>query len=73
VEGSVGVRETIELALRLHPDTTAVAVIEARRNFWWKIAHSELLRHDGEVREIDILDLQAPGRLRALPHSLPIP
>jgi PAS domain S-box-containing protein len=74
VEGSVGVRETIELALRLHPDTTAVAVIEARRNFWWKIAHSELLRHDGEVREIDILGPPGTGTLESIaalpPHTV---
>jgi len=55
VEGSIGLGETIDLALRLEPDTKAVAVIDAGRNFWWGIAHSELLRRQGKVREIDIL------------------
>ena len=54
VGSSVGLRETIDLALRLQPDTKAVAVIDASHHFWWTVAH-ELLRHEGEVREIDIL------------------
>ena len=55
VTTSPGLRETIDLALRLHSDTTAIAVIDAAPGFWWRVAHAELLRHQDTVREIDIL------------------
>ena len=74
VEGSVGLRETIDLALRLEPDTKAVAVIDAGHNFWWTIAHSELLRYQGRVREIDILGPPSAGMLQSVaalpPHTV---
>ncbi len=69
-ESSVGLRETIDLALRLHPDTNAVAVIDNGRNFWWTIAHSELVRDQDKVREIDILGPPGTGCLRAWLHFL---
>jgi PAS domain S-box-containing protein len=53
-----GVGETIDLALRLHPDTKAVAVIAGVSNwdkYWLSVAHSELLRRQDKVREIDIV------------------
>jgi PAS domain S-box-containing protein len=53
-----GMRETIDLALRLHPDTKAVAVISGVTQwdkYWLAVAHSELLRHQGKVREIDLV------------------
>jgi hypothetical protein len=55
VTGSVGLRDTIDLALRLHPDANAVALIEAKTGFWWAAAHAELLRHQDKVREIDVI------------------
>jgi PAS domain S-box-containing protein len=54
VTASPGLREIINLALRLHPDTNAVAVVDAGRNFWWAVAHSEILRHQDRVKEIDV-------------------
>ena len=73
-ESSVGLRETIDLALRLHPDTNAVAVIDNGRNFWWTIAHSELVRDQDKVREIDILGLPSTGMLESVaalpPHTV---
>ena len=54
----LGMRETIDLALHLHPDTNAVAVITgvtAWDKYWLAVAHSELLRHRDKVREIDII------------------
>jgi hypothetical protein len=54
----LGFRETIDLALRLQPDTNAVAVVTGITT-WDKrflaIAHSELVRHQDKVREIDVV------------------
>jgi PAS domain S-box-containing protein len=54
----VGMRETIDLALRLHPDTNAVAIITGVTEwdkYWLAVAHAELLRHRDKVREIDLI------------------
>src|SRR5262249_8061120 len=54
----LGMRETINLALRLEPDTSAVAVISGVSEWdkqWMAVAHSELLRNQDKVREIDII------------------
>jgi PAS domain S-box-containing protein len=70
VTTSPGLRETIDLALRLDPDTTAIAVIDAAPGFWWRVAHAELLRHQDQIREIDILgppDRQMLAKVSALP------
>ena len=56
----VGIRETIDLALRLHPNTNEVAVISGPDPFWLRVTHSELLRHKDKVREIDFVE--PPGR-----------
>jgi PAS domain S-box-containing protein len=59
VTGSVGLRETIDLALRLDPDTDAVAVVAdtpgRTERFWLAATHSELLRHQDKLREIDVI------------------
>ena len=51
----VGLRETIDLALHLHPDTNSVAVISRKNGHWLGVAHSELLRYQDKVREIDLV------------------
>lgn len=54
----LGMRETIDLALRLDPGTDTVAVITGVsewERFWLELAHSELLRHRNQVKEIDII------------------
>ena len=54
----VGMRETIDLALHLHPDTNTVAIVTGVTEwdkYWLAVAHSELLRHQDKVREIDII------------------
>ena len=54
----LGMRETIDLALRLQPDTNDVAVISglsAWDKYWLAVAHSELLRRQDKVKEIDIV------------------
>jgi ABC-type uncharacterized transport system substrate-binding protein len=73
VESSVGLRETIDLALRLHPDTKAVAVIEAGHDFWWTIAHSELLRHQAGLERSTSSGHQVQGCFRAGLHFLLTP
>jgi PAS domain S-box-containing protein len=68
--GSVGLRETIDLALRLHPDAKAVALIQPEPEFWGAATHAELLRHQDKVREIDILgspSTEMLARVAALP------
>ncbi len=73
VGSRAGTRETIDLALHLHPDTTAVAVItnvsEIER-YWLADVHAELLRHQDKIKEIDLVG--PPGaemleRIGALP------
>jgi PAS domain S-box-containing protein len=54
----VGMRETIDLALHLQPHTNAVAIITGVTEwdkYWLAVAHSELLRHQDKVKEIDII------------------
>ena len=74
VTTSPDLRETIDLALRVHPDTTAVAVIDAAPNFWWRVAHAEVLRHQDKVREIDVLGPPSPQMLEKVaalpPHTV---
>src|ERR1700758_1799152 len=51
----VGLRETIDLALRLEPDTENVAVISALDQFWIEATQQEILRYDGRIKEILLL------------------
>ena len=67
----VGLRETIDLALRLQPDTEAIAVIAAKtEDYWLGVAHSELLRHQDKVKEIDLIG-PASGELLEKVAALP--
>jgi PAS domain S-box-containing protein len=69
----LGMRETIDLALQLHPDTNAIAVITGVSEWerhWLELAHSELLRHRDKVREVDIIgapDNQILHQVETLP------
>jgi PAS domain S-box-containing protein len=74
VESAIGVRETIDLALRLHPDARAVAVIgeaSGTNSFWLLSERSELLRHRDKVREIDLLGPASPELLQRLAELPP--
>jgi PAS domain S-box-containing protein len=51
----VGLRETIDLALRLEPDTENVAVISALDPFWIEATQHDILRYNGRVKEILLL------------------
>jgi signal transduction histidine kinase len=69
----VGLRETIDLALHLHPDTKTVAVIanaSKSAGYWFAVAHAELLHHQDQVTEIDVLG-PASGDLLERVAALP--
>jgi PAS domain S-box-containing protein len=60
VTETVGVRATIDLALHLHPNTKTVAVItngSEYEKYWLTAVQGELLRHQNEVSEIDLVSL----------------
>ncbi|HEY4282179.1 MAG TPA: PAS domain-containing protein, partial [Chthoniobacterales bacterium] len=68
-----GFRETIDLILHLQPNTNTIAVVSGDTR-WDKdflaVAHSELLRHQDKVGEIDIagpVDRKLLERVSALP------
>ena len=75
----LGFRETIDLALRLHPETSAVAVV-AGVTPWdsrhLESLHAELSRYRDKVREIDLLgppSQQMLEKVAALPpHTVVI-
>ena len=76
VKNTNGVRETIDLALRLQPDTQAIAVIgdtSDEDNFWLQAEHSELQRHRDKLKEIDLLGPPTPELLQRVaelpPHT----
>jgi PAS domain S-box-containing protein len=69
-----GTQGTIDLALRLDPDATGVAVIansasETDRD-WLAAVHSELLRHQDKVRETDLVG-PASGQMLERVAALP--
>ena len=77
VISSIGMRETIDLALRLEPDTNTVAVVAGVSEWdktWWAVAHSELQRHQDKVREIDIIGAPSTEMLEKVaelpPHTV---
>jgi len=58
VVSPVGMGETIDLALHLHPDTKAVAIVTGVTGwdkYWLTVAHAELLRRQDKVKEIDLI------------------
>ena len=72
-----GTRGTIDLALRLHPDTTAVAVITGEsqtERVWLADVHTELLRYRGKVGEIDVIGPPSSQMLQNIaalpPHTV---
>ena len=72
VESATGARETIDLALRLNPDTQTVAVISrttGQDNDWFQADHTELLRH----RNVTEIDLLGPARPELLQRVAELP
>jgi PAS domain S-box-containing protein len=73
----LAMQETIDLALHLHPDTSSVAVITGTsqwERYWLELAHSELLRYQDKVREIDLIGPASPQMLEKVaalpPHTV---
>ena len=70
----VGLGETIDLALRLQPDTTTVAVISPYDPPWLAITHTELSRYKGRVSEKYLVGPPGPElfeKVAALPpHAI---
>jgi len=68
-----GAKQTIALALQLHPDSTAVAVITSdsdnEKDFLTAV-HTELLLHEDKVKEIDIVGPPS-GRMLERVAALP--
>ena len=70
---TVGLRETIDLALHLHPDTTSVAIITGLTDwdkYWLAEAHSELLSRHDKLKELDLVgpaDRRILEKVAALP------
>lgn len=52
----IALGETIDLAVRLHPDTQTVAVVADPRPEWLAATHSELQRYRNRIREIDFVE-----------------
>ena len=58
VVSRIGVRETIDLALRLNPDTNTVAIITGLTDWdkhWLSVTHAELAVHKDKVRVVDLI------------------
>jgi PAS domain S-box-containing protein len=77
VASAEGIPQTIDLALRLHPDTKAVAVItdvsEVNKD-WLTEEHSDLLLRHPQVTEIDLVGPVNPELLQRIaalpPHTV---
>jgi PAS domain S-box-containing protein len=67
---AVGLPETIDLALHLHPDTRTVAVISSPDQYWLRAVHSALLRRSDTVKEVDFVE-PASRELLAKISALP--
>ncbi|UWZ86059.1 sensor histidine kinase [Occallatibacter riparius] len=67
---SADIQSTVDLALRLHPDTRTIAVIDTTTKLWWALAHAEILRHQDQVKEIDLVGTPSAEMLRSI-DSLP--
>ena len=66
----IGIGETIDLALRLEPDTTTVALIGGLDWYWTGAVHSELLRYRNKVKEVDFTE---PASRELLAKVLALP
>lgn len=77
VATTAGTHETIDLALRLHPDATAMAVITGNSQIekvWLAGVQQELSHYRDKVKEIDIIGPPGPEMLKKIaalpPHTV---
>ncbi|HKF50310.1 MAG TPA: PAS domain S-box protein [Terracidiphilus sp.] len=73
----MGFRETVDLALRLEPDTKNVAVVAGVTPWdsdFVGTLHSALIPYQGEVKEIDLVEAPSPDALQRVaalpPHTI---
>lgn len=71
VRFAVGVGETIDLALRLHPDTTTMAVISGPDWRFLDLIHSKLLPYKNKVKETDLIAVAGYREILAKAEALP--
>ncbi len=70
VVNHIGIGETIDLSLRLEPDTAALAVVSPDDPYWVAATHHELDRYKGRVKEIFFIGPPGPAlfeKIAALP------
>ena len=70
VVNHIGIGETIDLLLRLEPDTAALAVVSPDDPYWVAATHHELDRYKGRVKEIFFIGPPGPAlfeKIAALP------
>ena len=73
VTGDTGVRDTVDLAIHLHPNANTVAVIISNSTpdkFFFAQIQDELVRYKSKVREVDLVGL-TPSQLRTRVAALP--
>lgn len=77
VTATVDVHATIDLALRLHPGTTTVAVItndSAFEKYWLAMVHNDIAHRSHNLNEIDFIALPPEKLLQQVnalpPHSI---
>ena len=73
VTNPLGFRETIDLALRLQPDTKAIAVVAGLTpwdSYWLAALRSELARYQDRLKEIDLVGIPNREMLKRV-SSLP--
>ena len=69
VELALDIPGTIGLALHLHPNTTTIAIVANNSEFeryWVAAVHAELVKHQSEVKEIDLIGLSPPQLLESV-------
>jgi PAS domain S-box-containing protein len=74
VVSPLGMRETIDLALSLNPDTNTVAIITGVTDWdkhWLSVAHAELFAHQDKVRVVDLIGPAGPQTVEKVSHLPP--
>ena len=71
------VHGTVDLAMRLHPDTANVAIISGTSEFeryWQKVIDQELQRNEPKLKSIDLVGIEPEALLRQVaslpPHTI---
>jgi PAS domain S-box-containing protein len=74
VTATLDVHATVDLALRLHPQTTTVAIItndSAFEKYWLAAVHNDLVQRSPKLNEVDLIAL-SPEKLVEQAMALPL-